>query len=179
MFVQIHYMSGSLEFLRAEVKVIAEIELGESSALSSVCRTSQPPTFWRTPPFPAFLSHSSSGFTFSTSLCINITCPSLQLMPVCLLQPSIPPLLSGLISLFLHLSPYYPPYPLPLPLPLPCCFPACSSKPVKAGGSPEPSTPSRGPPAQPGWLAGAVAYLQHKHTHAHMHSKANKHTHKL
>ncbi|KAA8580159.1 hypothetical protein FQN60_005694 [Etheostoma spectabile] len=37
----------------------------------------------------------------------------------------------------------------------------CSSRPVEAGGSPEPSTPSRGSIAQPCWLAGSLAHLQH------------------
>lgn len=78
----------------------------------------------------------------------------------------------------IHLFPSIPPLPFPSqcllslhialpPLP-PLSFPACSSRPVEAGGSPEPSTPSRGSIAQPCWLAGSLAHLQHLRTHTHM-----------
>ncbi len=87
------------------------------------------------------------------SLFINMTSSSSSLAHGCL--PACLHLL--LFPLSLHTP----------PSPLPHSFPACSSGPVEAGGSPEPSTPSRGPPAQPCWLAGSLALLQHTHTHTH------------
>lgn len=115
----------------------------------------------KTPPFPAFRSHSCSEFTFSTPFSLHqhhllnhlsspLCCPWLS---ICFhLFPLLSLLLFFSFGISLHITPY-PPF-------LPLSFPACSSRPVEAGGSPEPSTHSRGPPTQPGWLAGSLAHLQ-------------------
>lgn len=59
---------------------------------------------------------------------------------------------------------------------LPLSFPACSTRPATAGGSPEPPTPSRGPPAQAGWEAGTLAHLQQTHSHTHTDTHTDTHT---
>lgn len=139
-----------------------------------VSRTSHPPIYSPSRLFSLQPEENSSMpcipltfllwvYLLHLSFCTNIILSSSPLIHGCLFPPlsiSFSRFLLG--CLFLSLS--------FIRSVLPLSLPACSSRPVKAGGSPEPSTPSRSPPAQPGWLAGSLAHFQHTHKHTHRHT---------